>query len=116
VISVRASFVQPRLIGSSCAARRAEKKSTATPIAAKKAKLMFFLACGYRVIPHDRRGHGRSAQTAVGNDMDTCAADVAQLAAISSCEMRSTLDTRRVAARLLVMSPAMDAVASPRPC
>lgn len=42
-------------------------------------QLLFFLAQGYRVIAHDRRGHGRSSQTSVGNDMDTYAADVAQL-------------------------------------
>jgi non-heme chloroperoxidase len=42
---------------------------------------MFFLDHGYRVIAHDRRGHGRSTQTATGNDMDTYAADVASLAA-----------------------------------
>ena len=35
---------------------------------------------GYRVIAHDRRGHGRSTQTATGNEMDTYAADVAALA------------------------------------
>ena len=40
-------------------------------------QMMFFLAQGYRVIAHDRRGHGRSAQTANGHDMDTYAADVA---------------------------------------
>jgi non-heme chloroperoxidase len=43
--------------------------------------MMFFLARGYRVIAHDRRGHGRSTQTATGNEMDTYASDVAQLAA-----------------------------------
>lgn len=43
------------------------------------AQMMFFLAEGYRVIAHDRRGHGRSTQTADGNDMDTYAADVAEL-------------------------------------
>ena len=43
--------------------------------------MLFFLAQGYRVIAHDRRGHGRSSQTATGNEMDTYAADVAQLAA-----------------------------------
>ena len=42
-------------------------------------QMMFFLEHGYRVIAHDRRGHGRSTQTAVGNDMDTYAADVAEL-------------------------------------
>jgi len=45
------------------------------------AQMMFFLAQGYRVIAHDRRGHGRSSQTETGNEMDTYAADVAELAA-----------------------------------
>ncbi|WP_204326713.1 alpha/beta fold hydrolase [Rhizobium lusitanum] len=44
------------------------------------AQMMFFLEKGYRVIAHDRRGHGRSSQTATGNEMDTYAADVAELA------------------------------------
>src|SRR5271156_6975181 len=44
-------------------------------------QLMFFLGHGYRVIAHDRRGHGRSTQTSMGNEMDTYADDVAQLAA-----------------------------------
>lgn len=43
------------------------------------AQMMFFLARGYRVIAHDRRGHGRSTQTDKGHDMDTYAADVAEL-------------------------------------
>src|SRR5258706_10903902 len=43
-------------------------------------QMLFFLSHGYRVIAHDRRGHGRSSQTDAGNDMDTYAADVAQLA------------------------------------
>src|SRR5450756_904850 len=42
-------------------------------------QMMFFLAQGYRVIAHDRRGHGRSTQTFNGNDMDTYAADVDEL-------------------------------------
>jgi non-heme chloroperoxidase len=45
------------------------------------AQMMYFVLRGYRVIAHDRRGHGRSTQTATGNDMDTYGADVAQLAA-----------------------------------
>lgn len=40
-------------------------------------QMMFFLQEGYRVIAHDRRGHGRSTQTWSGNEMDTYAADVA---------------------------------------
>jgi non-heme chloroperoxidase len=39
------------------------------------AQMMFFLGKGYRVIAHDRRGHGRSSQTASGHDMDTYADD-----------------------------------------
>jgi non-heme chloroperoxidase len=42
-------------------------------------QLIFFLNEGYRVVAHDRRGHGRSSQTDTGNDMDTYAADVKQL-------------------------------------
>jgi non-heme chloroperoxidase len=44
------------------------------------AQFMYFLARGFRVIAHDRRGHGRSTQTFDGNEMDTYAADVAALA------------------------------------
>lgn len=42
-------------------------------------QMMFFLKQGYRVIAHDRRGHGRSSQASGGHDMDTYAADVAEL-------------------------------------
>jgi len=42
-------------------------------------QMMFFVQHGYRVIAHDRRGHGRSSQTSGGHDMDTYAADVAEL-------------------------------------
>jgi non-heme chloroperoxidase len=45
------------------------------------AQMLFFLERGYRVVAHDRRGHGRSTQTATGNEMDTYAADVAALVA-----------------------------------
>jgi non-heme chloroperoxidase len=44
------------------------------------AQMLFFLGQGYRVIAHDRRGHGRSTQTDNGNEMNTYAADVAALA------------------------------------
>ena len=43
------------------------------------AQMMFLGERGYRVIAHDRRGHGRSDQTWDGNDMDTYADDLAQL-------------------------------------
>jgi len=43
------------------------------------AQMLFFLHRGYRVIAHDRRGHGRSSQTAGGHDMDHYADDLAAL-------------------------------------
>jgi non-heme chloroperoxidase len=43
------------------------------------AQMLFFLGEGYRVIAHDRRGHGRSDQTSEGNEMDTYASDVDEL-------------------------------------
>jgi non-heme chloroperoxidase len=44
-------------------------------------QMMFFLAHGYRVIAHDRRGHGRSSQVSDGHDMDHYADDLAALTA-----------------------------------
>jgi non-heme chloroperoxidase len=44
------------------------------------AQMLFFVSKGFRVIAHDRRGHGRSSQTDHGNEMDTYAADMAALA------------------------------------
>src|ERR1700733_14406624 len=43
------------------------------------AQMLYFGDRGYRVIAHDRRGHGRSTQTWGGNDMDTYADDLAAL-------------------------------------
>ena len=45
------------------------------------AQMLFFLKRGFRVIAHDRRGHGRSTQTAQGHDMDHYADDLAALTA-----------------------------------
>ena len=44
-------------------------------------QLLFFLDHGFRVIAHDRRGHGRSTQTDNGNDMNTYVRDVIELVA-----------------------------------
>ncbi len=52
-------------------------------------QMMFFLGEGYRVIAHDRRGHGRSSQTDGGNEMDTYASDVAQL--VASLDLRNAI-------------------------
>ena len=43
-------------------------------------QMLFFLAEGYRVVAHDRRGHGRSSQAETGNDMDHYAADASAVA------------------------------------
>ena len=52
-------------------------------------QLMFFLNKGYRVVAHDRRGHGRSTQTDGGNDMDTYASDVADL--VEALDLRNAV-------------------------
>jgi len=52
-------------------------------------QMLFFLKQGYRVIAHDRRGHGRSSQTAHGHDMDTYAADVA--AVVAALDLRDII-------------------------
>src|SRR5579871_818956 len=43
-------------------------------------QMLFFLGHGYRVVAHDRRGHGRSDPTDLGHTMDVYARDVAELA------------------------------------
>ena len=45
------------------------------------AQMLFFLQHGFRVIAHDRRGHGRSTQVGDGHDMDHYAADLAAVTA-----------------------------------
>ncbi|HEX3971765.1 MAG TPA: alpha/beta hydrolase [Stellaceae bacterium] len=44
------------------------------------AQMLFFLAQGFRVVAHDRRGHGRSSQVGEGHDMDHYAADASAVA------------------------------------
>jgi non-heme chloroperoxidase len=52
-------------------------------------QMLFLAQQGYRVIAHDRRGHGRSSQTAHGNDMDTYADDLA--AVIESLDLKGAM-------------------------
>jgi non-heme chloroperoxidase len=52
-------------------------------------QMLFFSKQGFRVIAHDRRGHGRSSQAAGGHDMDTYAADVA--AVVSALHLKNTI-------------------------
>src|SRR5690606_7291677 len=51
--------------------------------------LKLFADAGFRVIAHDRRGHGRSARTYSGNDMDTYARDLAEL--IEALDLRDVV-------------------------
>ncbi|MGF1626295.1 MAG: alpha/beta fold hydrolase [Alphaproteobacteria bacterium] len=53
------------------------------------AQLLFFVSQNYRVIAHDRRGHGRSAQVWDGHDMDRYAADVA--AVVEALDLRKVV-------------------------
>src|SRR6185503_4168106 len=52
-------------------------------------QLYFLASNGYRAIAHDRRGHGRSSQTAAGNDMDTYADDLAAL--VNSLDLQQVI-------------------------
>jgi non-heme chloroperoxidase len=52
-------------------------------------QMLFMLQQGYRVVAHDRRGHGRSDQPATGNDMDTYADDLA--AVIEALDLRNVI-------------------------
>ena len=53
------------------------------------AQMMFFVANGFRVIAHDRRGHGRSSQVSDGHDMDHYAADAA--AVVEHLDLRNAV-------------------------
>ena len=70
------------------------------------AQVMFFLSEGYRVIAHDRRGHGRSEQVVDGHDMDHYADDLA--AVVDHLDLRdaSTSATRPAAAKSCTTSRA----------
>src|SRR5688572_20417961 len=52
-------------------------------------QMLFFLGKGYRVVAHDRRGHGRSSQVSNGHDMDHYAADVA--AVVEHLDLRNAI-------------------------
>src|SRR5919109_3406440 len=52
-------------------------------------QMLYFVGKGYRVIAHDRRGHGRSSQVSDGHDMDHYAADVAAL--VEQLDLRNAI-------------------------
>ena len=53
------------------------------------AQMLFFLKAGFRVVAHDRRGHGRSAQVSDGHDMDHYAADA--FAVVEHLDLRNAV-------------------------
>lgn len=53
------------------------------------AQMLFFISKGYRVVAHDRRGHGRSTQTGGGHDMDHYADDLA--AVVKHLDLRDAI-------------------------
>ena len=61
--------------------------------------MMFFLGKGFRVIAHDRRGHGRSSQTSDGHDMDHYADDLAAVTAHLDLKEACISATRPAAAK-----------------
>ena len=80
------------------------------------AQMLFLGQQGYRVIAHDRRGHGRSSQPWNGNDMDTYADDLAALTQALDLQRAVQSVTRRAAARSRATSVATARSAWPRPC
>ena len=52
-------------------------------------QLIFFQQQGFRVVAHDRRGHGRSEQTSTGNEMDTYASDVEDV--VEALDLRNAI-------------------------
>src|ERR1700723_4415469 len=52
-------------------------------------QMLFFLANGYRVVAHDRRGHGRSSTVATGHDMDHYASDAS--AVVEHLDLRNAI-------------------------
>jgi len=52
-------------------------------------QMLFFLANGFRVVAHDRRGHGRSSQVAAGHDIDHYASDAS--AVVEHLDLRNAI-------------------------
>jgi len=80
------------------------------------AQMLYLVGKGYRVVAHDRRGHGRSSQVSDGHDMDHYAADSAAVSSISICVTPSTSATQQAGARRPATSRATARDASPSWC
>jgi len=78
-------------------------------------QMLFFLNHGFRVIAHDRRGHGRSAEVADGHDMDHYADDLAALTAHLDLKNAVHVGHSPAAVRWCTISPASARAAPPRP-
>ena len=80
-------------------------------------QMLFFLLRGYRVIAHDRRGHGRSTQTDLGNDWTPMLPTAPPWWRISTSKTPSMSAIQPVAATWPAMSPNTEATAeSPKRC
>ncbi len=79
-------------------------------------QLMFFLGQGFRVVAHDRRGHGRSEQVADGHDMDHYADDLA--AVVNHLDLHDAVHVGLppAAARSSTTWPGTASSGRPRPC
>lgn len=80
------------------------------------AQMLFFVNKGFRVVAHDRRGHGRSSQVSEGHDMDHYADDVAAVVKHRACRARCTWATRRAAAKWCAISCATARTKYPKRC
>src|SRR5438094_380018 len=67
------------------------------------AQMLFFFKHGYRVIAHDRRGHGRSTQTGGGHDMDHYADHLVALTKPHDLKRDLTEDLKKITGPVLVM-------------
>jgi non-heme chloroperoxidase len=76
------------------------------------AQMLFFLSQGYRVIAHDRRGHGRSTQVADGHDMDHYADDLA--AVTTHLDLKNAIHVGQEAAKSCITSRGMVKAACPK--
>ncbi len=78
--------------------------------------MLFLVQQGFRVVAHDRRGHGRSEQASSGNDMNGYADDLAAVIETLDLRMSRSWGIPPAAARSCATSGAMERSASPRPC